>query len=67
MQFDSDEEGVSFDMSPEEADDLAVHLSKLKTKGDEPKGVKYFRTKLFGYCNPRIEYHQKMAEEKSRK
>jgi hypothetical protein len=67
MLVDSDEEGISFDLDPSDADDLAVHLSKVKATGNESKVVKFFRTKLFNFCNPRPEFHRKMAEERNGK
>lgn len=67
MQYDDDEEGASFDLSPDEMIELAVHISKLKTTGSETKAVQFFRKKLFGYVNPMPEFHRRMADEKHRK
>jgi hypothetical protein len=64
MLADSDEEGISFDMSPDEADELGIYLVKIKSTGQEGAVIREFRSALMRFCNSRPDYHRKFAASK---
>lgn len=61
METTHDENGISIDLSPEEAETLTLFLSGHIGDPREPP-VQALRLALVEYVNPRLTYHQRVAD-----